>query len=377
MPNKLTRFHQIDGLRAVAVIIVISLHSLIGTMAIHLKKSGFILISNYLIYFFNSGVELFYVISGVVLLRPYLRRERIFDIRRYIIRRIERIWPPYFVTFVFTGLVVLIGSTFPTWYSAGVEFKFSWYTWLKQLFIINIGTTYNSAWWSLNVEIIFYLLIPFIISILMKYNKHKTNMLIIFISLLILSELVNSQIKVTRGIIINSVNMAALFIIYLPCFFSGIMLASHDYDTKWGYLLLVCGLLYVAISVPLCLSVNNGFGILYFGLVIVSFNEKNAINRLLQSEIMVWIGERSYSIFLIHFTIFYLTNYIVSYFVYKDITYFIFTRLIGIPASFLCAMALFYYVERHFAKGLVTGNSFWLYRKSINRQILLEGERIS
>ena len=71
--KKLTRFHQIDGLRALAVLIVVSLHGLIGRVVIYLGEKGHVLASDFLRYFFNSGVELFFVISGVVLLRPYLR----------------------------------------------------------------------------------------------------------------------------------------------------------------------------------------------------------------------------------------------------------------------------------------------------------------
>jgi peptidoglycan/LPS O-acetylase OafA/YrhL len=365
--KKLIRFHQIDGLRALAVLIVVSLHGLVGRVVIYLNETGHVLASDFLKYFFNSGVELFFVISGVVLLRPYLRGERSFDYSRYFKRRIQRLWPPYLVALVFTGIIVLMGTRFPNWFSSNVPFKFSWFAWLKQLFILNIGTTFNGAWWSLNIEIIFYLLIPFLIPLLIVANKNKFVMLIILLSLMAISEIVNFKIRVTRGIIIDSVNMVSLFVIYLPCFFSGILLASYDFHPRVGYILSALGIIYALIGIPLSLSVNNAFALIYFGLVIISFDNNNPINKFLKSNIMIWLGERSYSIFLIHFTIFYLTNYIIAFFVPKDIAYLLLSRLIGLPAALLFSMILFSYVEKYFARGLVTADSFWFHPSNATR----------
>ena len=120
-----------------------------------------------------------------------------------------------------------------------------------------------------------------------------------------------------------------------------------------GYLLSIVGLIYLFIALSLSLSINNAYGLLYFGLVLISFNENGIANKILKSNLFVWIGERSYSIFLVHFVIYCLADYIISLFVIKkDIVYFLLTRLIGIPASILISMMLFYYVERYFARGI-------------------------
>ena len=185
-------------------------------------------------------------------------------------------------------------------------------------------------------------------------------MAIILMLLLIMSEFVNYYVKVRRGIIVDTGQLMALFFIYLPCFFSGIILASYDMSYRMGYLLSIVGLIYLLIALPLSLSINNAFALLYLGLVVISFNKNGIANKILKSNLFVWIGERSYSIFLVHFAIFYLTDYIISFVVQKrDIVYLLLTRLIGIPASLLVSMVLFYFVERYFARGLVTGNYFW------------------
>jgi peptidoglycan/LPS O-acetylase OafA/YrhL len=81
---------------------------------------------------------------------------------------------------------------------------------------------------------------------------------------------------------------------------------------------------------------------------------------VLSRHLMLWIGERSYSLFLIHFTMFSVVNYVISHFVpQKDMTYFVFSRAFGLPLAFFGAMLLFHFVERRFARNLLTANEFW------------------
>ncbi len=75
---------------------------------------------------------------------------------------------------------------------------------------------------------------------------------------------------------------------------------------------------------------------------------------------MIWFGERSYSIFLVHFSVFYLVDNFVSHFTpERNAMYGILTRAIGVPLALFCAMLLFHFVERRQAKGLMTDTKFW------------------
>jgi len=75
---------------------------------------------------------------------------------------------------------------------------------------------------------------------------------------------------------------------------------------------------------------------------------------------MVWLGERSYSLFLFHFTAFAAVNWAVSLISPdKDLGYFFVTRFVGISIAFLGAMLIFHFVERRFARNLVTADQFW------------------
>ena len=75
---------------------------------------------------------------------------------------------------------------------------------------------------------------------------------------------------------------------------------------------------------------------------------------------MIWLGERSYSLFLIHFSVFYLVDNLSAHLsTHRGMAYGLLSRGIGVPLAFLAAMTLFYFVERRQARGLVTANMFW------------------
>src|SRR5665213_2363615 len=111
--RKAARFHEIDGLRALAVTLVLIHHGVSGAVVPALRVRGWTTLADLIFDAGASGVELFFVLSGVVLLRPYLRREQPLDIMRYFRRRIARLWPPYLVALAGAGVIVLILTLVP------------------------------------------------------------------------------------------------------------------------------------------------------------------------------------------------------------------------------------------------------------------------
>jgi peptidoglycan/LPS O-acetylase OafA/YrhL len=109
--SALRRTHQIDGLRAVAVGLVVFHHSLNSALIAMLDYAGFDFAARYVRFLFGSGVELFFVSSGIVLLRPYLRDGQSFSRQaaaRYYRRRVARLWPPYLAALAVAGLVMVV-----------------------------------------------------------------------------------------------------------------------------------------------------------------------------------------------------------------------------------------------------------------------------
>src|ERR1700722_19089655 len=95
-PAKPTHLPFLDGLRAVAILGVVAYHTWGHTPSLH--KYSWLQFA----WAGNHGVELFFVISGFCLAYPTLRRLHeggaySFDFRSYIVRRMVRILPPFWV----------------------------------------------------------------------------------------------------------------------------------------------------------------------------------------------------------------------------------------------------------------------------------------
>ncbi|HLK35111.1 MAG TPA: acyltransferase, partial [Polyangiaceae bacterium] len=135
------RFHQLDGLRAIAASLVVAHH--LGTTKI---GEAALARGHYVLGFFmgtvgSSGVELFFVLSGLLLCRPYLREGRRFDLRRYVDRRAVRLFPPYLVAWLACGVFLGVAWLFPTWWTANAWLPpFRWVPWLSQVGIVYFGT---------------------------------------------------------------------------------------------------------------------------------------------------------------------------------------------------------------------------------------------
>ncbi len=372
-PDKAGRFHQLDGLRAVAVTLVLIHHSFTNavatallTVAAELKQAGREAASGVFTYLADlisgvtaSGVELFFVLSGIVLLRPYLRGLRAFDVASYFRRRAQRLWPPYLIALLAAGAVLWVMTRWPTWYSAELPERFTLRGWLSQLGILNLGwDMYNVAWWSLTIELIFYLVAPLLVPVFASRAMTR----LVFVAVMVLSFFGAAMIYANANLKTRDLTQAFLnFGVYLPCFLFGLAIAKYDVPRRAGQLLVAVGLTYVLLATGIkWMNVHAGYGLLYAGLTVLAFDVGGGWTRFLSSPLMVWLGERSYSLFLIHFTAFALTNYAVSWFIpAKTATYFALTRLIGVPGAVLAAMLVFHFVERHFARNLVTDKRFW------------------
>jgi peptidoglycan/LPS O-acetylase OafA/YrhL len=144
------RFPAIDGLRAVAAVSVLVTHT---AFLSGFNGHGF---PGEITARLDSGVALFFVISGFLLYRPFAaaryRGERAPQVRRYARRRILRIVPAYWL-----ALTVL--AIWP-----GLLFVHSDKWWIYYGFMQNLQPDYVAggitAAWSLCCEVQFYIFLP-------------------------------------------------------------------------------------------------------------------------------------------------------------------------------------------------------------------------
>ncbi len=310
-PDKAGRFHQLDGLRAVAVTLVLLHHSFTARVGEELATAGNLLIQSgdafigqAMVYFGallrslgGSGVELFFVLSGIVLLRPYLRGIRTFNVGSYMRRRAERLWPPYLIALFAEGVMLWIMTQWPNWNSLEREQRFSIWGWISQAPILNLGwDMYNVAWWSLTVELIFYLLAPLLVPVFASRAVTR----LMFVGVMVASFITAAMLVVILGeplLLPRSFQHAFIsFAVYMPCFLLGLALAKYDVPKRVGHFLVAVGVVYVLSATHFrMMNVHAGYGLLYAGLTVLAFDVGSAWTRFLSSPFMVWLGERSYS----------------------------------------------------------------------------------
>lgn len=145
------RLPCLDGLRALAATSVAVYHAAVRTID-PLTPTGSVL------HRLDLGVFLFFVISGVVLYRPFVERlhggRPLPSLGSYALRRAIRIYPPYWLALTVTvyalGLVPL-----PTWGSVLSHYSLTHHYFPEYFF----GQGLDQSW-TLSIEITFYAALP-------------------------------------------------------------------------------------------------------------------------------------------------------------------------------------------------------------------------
>lgn len=153
----------VDGLRGVAVLAVLTYHTwLFSWFTPYLTLHGVTIPVDVLPRVGYFGVDLFFTISGFCLFVPYARAAlgggHVPALRRYALRRALKIVPSYALALVVTTAVALANAQVVV----GPELArtlVAHATFLNDYFVDPFGFT-NSVFWSLAVEVQFYLLFP-------------------------------------------------------------------------------------------------------------------------------------------------------------------------------------------------------------------------
>lgn len=146
-------------------------------------------------FWFISGqmrVKAFFTITGFLVVYSYIRRG---NIKIYFIKRVRRILPAYITTILFCFIIGYFFSfeSYSEYFFSiqSIKYLIANLTFLNfiepclpGLFSNNpVETSVNGSLWSMKYEVIFYILVPFIIWLIKKY--HKAYIIITIISLYI------------------------------------------------------------------------------------------------------------------------------------------------------------------------------------------------
>ena len=304
------KINDIEILRALAVLLVIleHLHHLFPWLKqydpLHIVTS------------FWGGVDIFFAISGFVITTQLMR---VYEDNRnqhfwtfaipFWIRRIFRIWPSA-ILWISLVLVASIGfnksgafgdpiGNFADWVASILQVaNLHWYHCFQQKGTCGVNTIY----WSLSLEEQFYLIYPFIFFYLLRYSRKAlvVSLLTIIIAQIFIERPPRSLLWELRtdalawGALIALVTNHSICKVITPN-----ILKNRIVSLIFTSLLIV---LISALGPNRVSSINTGLiGLLSGILVFVAAQNRDIIwPSGLGRSVLIWIGARSFAIYLIH-----------------------------------------------------------------------------
>lgn len=350
-------FPEIDGIRFLAIILVLLFH----THGYFIKKTNiqftdtvnqYDLINTFL-HNGDRGVALFFVLSGFILCLPfahhYINNGKKVLLKNYYLRRVTRLEPPYFIAMTAIFILQLAAHIYPV----SVLLPH----WLASLayshdLIYHRTPMLTVVAWSLEIEIQFYLLAPFLFRLL-QLNKLTRRYIIILtmVLLIFLQGLYTPPFISIYG--------------YAQFFLTGILLAdlyvsdvatSVFNNNRIIPLAIICliGITYLPVNDLSTYTVSSFFlrlsyplmiGLLYYAIL-----KNEILKNIFSYKFIPVIGGMCYSIYLLHYTIiaifgkftlqFHVTNYYYPNLLLQIL-------LLGIPVLVISSV-FYFYVERPF-----------------------------
>ncbi|MGY2168059.1 acyltransferase family protein [Pseudomonas gingeri] len=288
------RLYSLQGLRGAAVLGVVLFHM----AAVELKYSGGDALLPALVDFFQLGVDLFFVISGFVMV--IVTRGRFQDkvqVQRFLFNRVSRIYPNYWLYFFITLVVYLLSPTLVNSSHGGSNLLMSF------LLLPNERVLLVMVAWSLVFELWFYLVFSLLLAL---RERWLPVLLAIWALALVLFNLLDSWQDYSPALKIVLHPYALEFIVgsALALFFYGRHSARVPTAVVWlmfaasllvGFPLIYHYQLFFSEGLVRMLVVGLVFGALTLSLVLL---ERRQLIRFPQP--LVFTGDMSYTIYLSH-----------------------------------------------------------------------------
>jgi peptidoglycan/LPS O-acetylase OafA/YrhL len=350
------RVASLTGVRAVAALLVVGTHAAYTTGKYTHGYWG--LVGARL----EIGVPIFFVLSGFLLFRPWVKSAATGgpapSLSRYARHRVRRIMPAYAITVLFAYVLYDFREAGPN----------PGHTWLGLVRNLTLTQIYCNGYlgkylhqgltqmWSLAVEAAFYVALPllaYVLLVLICRRRWRPKLMLgTLAGMMLISPawliLVHTDHWFPDG--------ARLWLpTYLAWFLAGMMLAVLQAMGVRCYAFMAIPLATISFFIvatpiggapttsPASVSealVKTGFyaGIAALAVAPLALGDQGLYYRLLATRPMVWLGEISYEIFLIHLiTMEFAMDYVVGYHVYTGsmLNLFIATLVLTIPLAWL------------------------------------------
>ncbi|PER35127.1 acyltransferase [Bacillus cereus] len=319
------RYKELDSLRGIAAIIVLLGHFL-ALFPILGKKVMYSTFGTYfsILWQGHSAVIIFFVLSGFVLSLPFYKGTE-FNYLKYLIKRVCRIYIPYImILFIAIGIKLGIHSKIGTipglvqWGSWNIEVSFN-----RVMDHILFLREFNSdafimVIWSLVHEMRISIVFPLIIFLLLRVNWKVSIGIAMFLSVIGYLLMKNIPSEFNMPVSTNyfiTLHYSSMFIIGALLAKNREYLVSKIINSKVKYILLPLGLLFFSypripfmllskligeIDYDLYLIIIDWY--ICFGavLIILSALSSKLFSKLLLIKPVQFIGEISYSLYLVH-----------------------------------------------------------------------------
>lgn len=299
------RIKELDGIRGIAILLVLAYHYLYNGALIDS------LLAKQLVKVFSlgwSGVDLFFVLSGFLIVGILLDAK---DSRNYFstfyIRRALRILPLYYVLL---GMFLILPNFISNEELFKITFPFWSYLFFAQNFFMikfDLGTSWLGVTWSLAIEEQFYLLLPFLV-----WKLNKKRLIQVFLFLITLAPILRILFDGLGGYIFTFARSDAILaggliaIAYRDQKVKNLLTKNINLLTLLFFIFLLgAGALIFKGSIRIGDAfVHSWMGILYSLLLIICVLNPNKMSDIfISNPVFVWLGTRSYSIYLFHLPI--------------------------------------------------------------------------
>ncbi|OBG38729.1 MULTISPECIES: acyltransferase [Mycolicibacter] len=350
------RVASLTGVRAVAALLVVGTHAAYTTGKYTHGYAG--LLGSRM----EIGVPIFFVLSGFLLFQPWVRAAALGrpdpSVRRYAWHRVRRIMPAYVVT-------VLLAYVIYHYRTAGPNPGHNWIGLLRNLTLTQIYTdNYMFGYlhqgltqmWSLAVEVAFYVVLPLLAYVTLVWLcRRQWRPGLLLAGLVAAAALTPAWLTLVHTTDFLPDGARLWLPGYLAWFVAGMMLTVLQAMGVRCYgfvaipLALVC---YLIASTPIAgepttspakLSealVKAGFYAVIAALMVapLALGNRGWYARLLASRPMVWLGEISYEIFLVHLVLMEVVMVEVLHtpvYTGSMLALFVVTMLVTVPVSWL------------------------------------------
>lgn len=301
------RIPQLDGVRGIAILLVLIWHYIPCQLFHEPGPTAFYVRTALRLMW--SGVDLFFVLSGFLITGILLdNREASNYFRVFYVRRAARIFPLYFLllcSFVCLSATPMATSPSYRWLFENPYPVWTYATFTQNVFMglgENLGASWLAATWSLAVEEQFYLLVPVLV-----YFLSRRSLACVLVAAILSAPLLRVAFPGYRALVVtpwrsDSLLSGALLAVLVrwPPFLEGVR--RHPQFVLTLFLLLLAGAAVLTLT-PDGFGALNHFWLagLYTTFVLIAFAfETSPVSGVLRSGVMVWLGKRSYGIYLFH-----------------------------------------------------------------------------